>query len=144
MKLLWVEDERRLVEEGAFFLQQEGCVIHHAVTAEDAQHRLQANRYDLLLIDWMLPGRQGIDLCREVRSKWGTPVIILTARTEEEQKVLALENGADDYITKPFGIRELLARIRAVLRRTSMPGSTAETSAVDGLPSNASDRFFVQ
>ncbi|MDF2669875.1 MAG: DNA-binding response regulator [Paenibacillus sp.] len=118
MKLLWVEDERRIVEEGTLFLEQEGCKVTHAATSEDAVELLNQGTFDLLLIDWMLPGQQGIDLCKEVQSRWKVPVIMLTARTDEWHKVIALEIGSDDYITKPFGMRELLARIKAVLRRS--------------------------
>lgn len=125
MKLLWVEDEQRIVEEGTLFLEREGCIVSAASNVEEALIMLERNNYDLLLVDWMLPGQQGIELCREVQRRWKLPVIMLTAKSDEFDKVIALELGADDYITKPFGMRELLARIKAVLRRSGLDSRVA-------------------
>ncbi len=138
MKLLWVEDEKRFVEEGTLFLEQEGCKVTHAATSEQAVTLLNQENFDLMLLDWMLPGQQGIDLCKEVQSRWKVPVIMLTAKTEEWHKVIALEIGSDDYITKPFGMRELLARIKAVLRRSGRlqhnpAEDNSQTIQIDGL-----------
>ncbi|MGN7380641.1 MULTISPECIES: response regulator [unclassified Paenibacillus] len=122
MNILWVEDEVKMIERVVPFLNQEGCRVTHAISAEAALELLRKQLYDLLLIDWMLPGLSGTDLCREVQRERKVPVIMLTAKTDEWDKVIALEIGADDYITKPFGMRELLARIKAVLRRTGSAG----------------------
>lgn len=126
MNILWVEDEVKMIERVVPFLNQEGCRVTHALSAEAALELLRKQSYDLLLIDWMLPGLSGTDLCREVQRERKVPVIMLTAKTDEWDKVIALEIGADDYITKPFGMRELLARIKAVLRRTGSAGVTED------------------
>lgn len=118
MKLLWIEDEYRIVAEVIPFLEQEGCKITHVFNSNEALSILEKERFDLLLIDWMLTGMPGTELCKEVQQRWKVPVIMLTARSEEWDKVIALEIGADDYIVKPFGMRELFARIKAVLRRS--------------------------
>ena len=128
MKILWIEDERRIVEEGTLYLGHEGCKATHAYSAEQAVILLGKETFDLLLIDWKLPGKQGIDLIKEVQRKWNIPMIMVTSKTDELDKVIALEIGADDYITKPFGMRELLARMKAVLRRTSTLTLTGEVS----------------
>lgn len=117
MQLLWVEDEAQLVAEGSRFLQQEGFAVTAAGTGAEALKRLEAGGIDLVLLDWMLPDIPGIDLCKQIRQTWSLPVIMLTAKSDEFDKVLALELGADDYVAKPFGMRELVARIRAVMRR---------------------------
>jgi len=118
MKLLWIEDEYRIVDEVKPFLEQEECRVTHVSNSSEALSILENEMFDLLLIDWMLPGMSGIDLCREVQRIRKVPVIMLTAKSDEWHKVVALEIGADDYIIKPFGMRELLARIKAVLRRS--------------------------
>ncbi len=118
--ILIVEDEAAIQELIAVSLEQAG---HHVIRARDAEGALGVMREalpDLLLIDWMLPGMSGVSLTRQLRQAGRTrdiPLILLTARAEEPDKVLGLEAGADDYITKPFSPRELLARIKAVLRR---------------------------
>lgn len=124
MRLLWVEDEPQLLEEGIRFLWEEGFTVHAAGTYAEAWDRLENTAVDLVLIDWLLPDRPGLELCRQIQARWRIPVIMLTAKADEFDKVLALEIGADDYVTKPFGMRELAARIRAVLRRTAR-GSAA-------------------
>jgi two-component system, OmpR family, phosphate regulon response regulator PhoB len=118
--VLIVEDEPAIQELIAFNLQQAG---HHALRASDAEHaqRLMMDALpDLVLVDWMLPGLSGIELARRIRADRRTksiPLIMLTARADERDKLLGLDTGADDYITKPFSPRELLARVKAVLRR---------------------------
>ncbi len=134
-KILLVEDEPAIQELLAFNVRQCG---YQAVQAENAEAALaQVNRElpDLILLDWMLPGMSGIDLAKRWRADARTrniPIIMLTARTEEHDKVAGLESGADDYITKPFSPRELMARIRAVLRRRA-PEMSEETVSVGGL-----------
>lgn len=132
MRILWVEDERRLLAEGAEALRKEGYEVLEAATAEEALRLLaMPQRIDLALLDWMLPDRPGIELCKHIHMEYKLPVIMITARTDEFDKVLALEIGADDYIVKPFGMREVAARIRAVVRRTAATGgSSGETDGV--------------
>ncbi|GAA3400268.1 response regulator transcription factor [Paenibacillus hodogayensis] len=119
MKILWVEDEPRIVVDVISFLEQEACTVTHVLTSAQALAKLQAGSFDMMLIDWMLPDMPGTELCKEVQRRWQMPVIMLTAKSDEWHKVIALEIGADDYVIKPFGMRELLARMKAVLRRTS-------------------------
>ncbi|RKN84365.1 response regulator transcription factor [Paenibacillus ginsengarvi] len=117
IRLLWIEDEQRLLTEGQSFLQAEGFSVTCAGTVREAEAYLNGQMFDFILLDWMLPDGSGIELCKQIQTRWKTPVMMLTAKTDEFDKVLALEIGADDYLTKPFGMRELLARIKAVLRR---------------------------
>ncbi len=134
-KILLVEDEPAIQELLAFNVRQCG---YQAIQAEDAAAALaHVNRElpDLILLDWMLPGIGGIELAKRWRADPRTrdiPIIMLTARTEERDKIAGLESGADDYITKPFSPRELMARIRAVLRRRA-PEMSEETVSVGGL-----------
>lgn len=120
--ILLVEDEPAIQELIAANLTRSGHHVVRASDAETAQRLLRDALPDLVLLDWMLPGMSGIELARRLRSEERTrtiPIIMLTARGEEQDKVLGLEIGADDYITKPFSPRELVARIKAVLRRRS-------------------------
>ncbi|MFF2480019.1 response regulator [Paenibacillus sp. NPDC058071] len=126
MRILWVEDEPKIVADVIPFLEQEGCTVSHVTDASQALNRLQTNTFDVLLIDWMLPGMDGVALCKEIRRKSDVAIIMLTAKSDEWHKVIALEIGADDYLIKPFGIRELLARMKAVLRRTMAGGQQEE------------------
>jgi two-component system alkaline phosphatase synthesis response regulator PhoP len=117
-KILIIEDEPNIRELVLYNLNQNG---YEGLTAEDGlqgQAMARSEKPDLILLDIMLPGKNGYDICRELRAEGNkTPIIMLTAKNEEIDKVLGLEFGADDYISKPFGIRELIARIKAVLRR---------------------------
>ncbi len=126
--VLIVEDEKSIVDILRFNLEKEG---YRCVAAYDGEAGLNAalsENPDLILLDVMLPKMIGFDVCRALREKGNNvPVIILTAREEEEDKVLGLEIGADDYITKPFSMRELMARVKANIRRTVMQSPTAET-----------------
>ena len=117
IRALLIEDDRKLASLLHEFLGQHGV---EAVVADDgaqALHHLQAQRFDILLLDLMLPGMDGLSLTRRVRERWNTPIIMVTARGDDADKIVGLELGADDYLAKPFNPRELLARIRAVLRR---------------------------
>ena len=120
VNILVVEDEHAIQELIALNLEQAGQRPIMADSAEQALDRIQEELPDLVLLDWMLPGQSGIELARRLRGDARTkalPIIMLTARGEEEDKLRALDTGADDYITKPFSVRELQARIKAVLRR---------------------------
>ncbi|WP_233532431.1 response regulator transcription factor [Paenibacillus alkalitolerans] len=119
MKILWVEDELNLRKEGVRYLKQEGYDVIEASNAEEALKHLYNESVDIVLLDWLLPDVPGIDVCRTIQNEYKIPVIMITAKTDEFDKVVALEIGADDYISKPFGIREVVARIRAVMRRTN-------------------------
>ncbi len=133
--ILLVEDEPAIQELIAFNLEQAG---HHVLRADSAEQGLSLVKNalpDLVLLDWMLPGVSGIDFTRRLRSDERTktvPIIMLTARSEEPDKITGLESGADDYITKPFSPRELVARIKAVLRRRA-PQMTDDVVDVNGL-----------
>lgn len=118
--ILLVEDEPAIQELLAVNLKHSGFLVLRAGSAEEAESSIQAALPDLLVLDWMLPGKSGVALAKKLRADERTrelPIIMLTARVHEEDKVLGLEAGADDYITKPFSPKELVARVRAVLRR---------------------------
>lgn len=131
--ILVVEDEPAVREMLRFVLEQDGFSVHEVEDAETARERINAQAPDLLLLDWMLPGASGVELARGLKRDPLTreiPIIMLTARGEEDDKVRGLESGADDYVTKPFSTRELLARIRTVLRRAA-PHAGEEVVQVD-------------
>src|SRR5271169_80038 len=121
-KILTVDDEPDIVELLSYNLRKEGFPVSTASDAEEALEKIRAEDFSLVLLDLMLPGMQGMDLCRVLKKDPKTanlPIIMLTAKVEEVDRVLGLESGADDYITKPFSPRELVARVKAVLRRTA-------------------------
>ncbi len=118
-KVLIVEDEQPIVEILKFNLEKEGYEVDFALDGLTGLNKALTEDCDLLLLDVMLPGMDGFEVCKKVREKSGVPIIMLTAREEEVDKVLGLELGADDYMTKPFSIRELTARVKANLRRIS-------------------------
>jgi two-component system phosphate regulon response regulator PhoB len=125
-QILIVEDEKPIRDMIAFGLRRAGFDVREAEDCTTARERIADQRPDLLLIDWMLPDQSGLELTRAVKRSRETedlPVILLTARAEEQDKVSGLDGGADDYMTKPFSPRELLARIYAVLRRASPSGA---------------------
>jgi DNA-binding response OmpR family regulator len=118
-KILVVDDERSITDLLEYNLQRNG---YQVVTARDGRQALrlaQAEQPDLIILDLMLPGLDGLDVCRALQRESAIPVIMLTARDEEADKIVGLELGADDYITKPFSVRELMARVKAVLRRAT-------------------------
>src|SRR5512142_1777265 len=116
--ILVVEDEPTLRETVAEALETEGFEVSTAGDGPTAVARFREQRPDLLLLDLMLPGMSGMDVCRIVRAESSVPIVMLTARDSEVDKVVGLEIGADDYVTKPFSLRELSARIRAIFRRS--------------------------
>lgn len=117
-KILFVEDDNGLAEMVVEWLVCEHHSIEHLADGQRGLDYLQYGKYDLAIIDWLLPGRNGVDICKEHRAQGGaTPIIMLTAKGSEHDKELGLDSGADDYLTKPFSVKELSARIRAVLRR---------------------------
>ncbi|NRG19658.1 phosphate regulon transcriptional regulator PhoB [Rhizobiales bacterium] len=119
-KVLVVEDEEPLSLLLRYNLEAEGYSVEVCARGDDAELRLREDQPDLLLLDWMLPGISGIELCRRLRARSETerlPVIMLTARGEESERIRGLATGADDYVVKPFSVPELMARVRAILRR---------------------------
>lgn len=121
--ILVVEDEREIARMVQTYLMREGYRVEVAFAGEDGWALFETLQPDLVVLDLMLPGMHGLEVARRIRQKSATPIIMLTARTEEADRVAGLEMGADDYVTKPFSLRELAARVRAVLRRTE--GGTA-------------------
>jgi two-component system phosphate regulon response regulator PhoB len=131
-KILIVEDEEPLTLLLRYNLEAEGYEVDAVARGDEAETRLKEAAPDLVVLDWMLPGISGIELCRRLRARAETkdlPVIMLTARGEESERVRGLATGADDYVVKPFSVPELLARVRALLRRAK-PERVAETLSV--------------
>lgn len=126
--ILVVDDESNIVELNRMYLENAGYRVITARTGAEALARIENDHPDLVVLDLMLPGTDGWTVCREVRRKSQVPIIMLTARTEDIDRILGLELGADDYVTKPYNPRELVARVRAVLRRTH-PSNEAEEAA---------------
>jgi two-component system OmpR family response regulator len=115
--ILLVDDERSIRDPLSSFLQKNGYRVTAAAEADAARRALGANAIDLVILDIMMPGEDGLSLCRHVREKGELPIILLTARSEETDRIVGLEMGADDYVVKPFSPRELVARIKTILRR---------------------------
>ncbi|NJH97154.1 response regulator [Staphylococcus agnetis] len=116
-KVVVVDDEKPIADILEFNLKKEGYEVYVAYDGDDAVDLIYEKEPDIVLLDIMLPGRDGMEVCREVRKKYEMPIIMLTAKDSEIDKVLGLELGADDYVTKPFSTRELIARVKANLRR---------------------------
>lgn len=145
-RILIIEDEQPIREMICFALENAGFEIQQAADVRQAQLMIAEALPDLILLDWMLPGISGIDYARRLKKEDLTreiPIIMLTARTEEEHKVQGLESGADDYVTKPFSPRELAARIKAVLRRGGPPAEDEILKANELLLDTASHRVSV-
>ncbi len=117
MKILFVEDDRIIASGLCYSLTQEGYSVTHCLNVEDANKRVDENDFDLALLDLSLPDGSGYEICKRIKKKGDIPVLFLTAIDDEVNVVMGLDMGADDYITKPFRIRELLSRIKSVLRR---------------------------
>ena len=131
-KVLIVEDEESMADPLSFLLRKEGFSTTIASTGHEALDAYESNGADIVLLDVMLPGMSGTEVCRTLRSKSNVPIIMVTARDTEIDKVLGLELGADDYMTKPYSARELVARIRAVLRRRNEPDAEVEAVLSSG------------
>ncbi len=132
--LLVIEDEESFSETLAYMLTREGFDVRVAATGPAGLEEFERHGADLVLLDLMLPGLSGTEVCRRLREQSDVPVIMLTARDSEVDKVVGLELGADDYVTKPFSARELVARIRAVLRRRSDTVETIVSGTVEAGP----------
>ena len=118
-RILLVDDEVSIQRAMVPLLRSRGYEVTVAGTAREALASVEGERPDLIVLDLGLPDMDGMEVCRRVRARWGTPIVVLSARGAEKDKVVALDEGADDYVTKPFGPDELLARVRAALRRAS-------------------------
>jgi DNA-binding response OmpR family regulator len=129
LRVLCIDDDTRLFELLASFLEPNGVALSHAADGRQGLAALEGGVFDAVLLDVMMPGMDGLEVCKRIRQKSRVPVIMLTAKGDETDRVVGLELGADDYVPKPFSPRELLARLRAVLRRTS-PEASAVTLAV--------------
>jgi len=141
-KILVIEDEASIRDMLRFALERVEFMVSVAADAPSARLRIAESRPDLILLDWMMPGVSGVDYARELKAAPQTrdiPVIMVTARAEEEDKIRGLNIGCDDYVSKPFSFPELIARIQAVLRR-SMPGGEEERLAVAGLQVDAASQ----
>jgi DNA-binding response OmpR family regulator len=129
-RILLVDDEEAIQTLLAYPLRKEGYEVVVARDGREALDTFSGGRFDLVVLDVMMPRLDGIEVCRRLRSRSQVPIIMLTARDDEVDKVLGLEIGADDYITKPFSVREFRSRIRAALRRTRMSGAGTEEDAI--------------
>jgi two-component system, OmpR family, response regulator RegX3 len=137
-RILVADDEPSVRESVGYALRQEGFDVTIASDGDDADTKLGADiPFDLLVLDIMMPGKSGLDLCRDVRGRSPVPIILLTAKDAEVDKVVGLEVGADDYVTKPFSVRELLGRVRAQLRRREL--DRANVGEIDGKGIDAGD-----
>jgi len=124
-KILVIEDDKNIVELLSIHLQDLHCQVQYAFDGKEGLDKGLAGTFDLIILDLMLPTMNGMDVCQKLRAeKVKTPILMLTAKSEEIDKVLGLETGADDYMTKPFGIREFLARVKAIFRRSELSNAT--------------------
>lgn len=135
-KILVVDDERNIVELLKYNLEKEGYEVISAYDGFEAVNLAKQDRPDLIILDIMLPGQGGLEVCRILRKETKIPIIMATAKGEEIDKILGLELGADDYVTKPFSPRELVARVKAVLRRTSSKAEEKDELAFEDLTIN--------
>ena len=129
-KVLVVDDEKLIVKGIRFSLEQDGMDVDCAYDGEEALAMARANEYDMILLDIMLPKMDGFEVCQAIREFSDMPIVMLTAKGDDMDKILGLEYGADDYITKPFNIKEVKARIKAIMRRTYGPREKKEVSSV--------------
>ncbi|HYA86593.1 MAG TPA: response regulator [Nitrospirota bacterium] len=138
-KILIIDDEPDIVDLVSYNLKKDGFRVMTASDGEEALNKIQKDKFDLVVLDLMLPNIQGGELCRIMKNDprtAGIPIIMLTAKGEEGDRVMGLENGADDYITKPFSVRELIARIKAVLRRAGEKAATQKIMRIGKLSIN--------
>jgi DNA-binding response OmpR family regulator len=138
-RVLLIDDDTRMYELLAQYLGQNGITVAHAPDGGRGLAALEANAYDAVLLDVMMPGMDGLEVCKRIRAKRQIPILMLTARGDETDRVVGLELGADDYLAKPFSPRELLARLRAVLRR-AQPASVADRLESSGVSIDVAGR----
>lgn len=125
-QLLIIEDEKPIAEILSYGFKKEGFIVRTAHTGADGLEASRDLRPDIVLLDWMLPDLSGVDVCRMLTERYNIPIVMLTARSSIDDKLYGLETGADDYITKPFDLREVIARVKTILRRYEKVESTAE------------------
>src|SRR5918997_5574161 len=138
-RILLVDDEQSVQKLLSFPLKREGYDVVPASDGQEALDRLAESTFDLVVLDLMLPKVDGFEVCRRLRARSGVPIIMLTAKAEEIDTVLGLELGADDYITKPFSMREFRSRVKAVLRRSELAREAENGAAADGQPLERED-----
>lgn len=138
-RVLLIDDDTRMYELLAQYLGQNGITVAHAPDGGRGLAALEANAYDAVLLDVMMPGMDGLEVCKRIRAKRQIPILMLTARGDETDRVVGLELGADDYLAKPFSPRELLARLRAVLRR-AQPTAVADRLESSGISIDVAGR----
>jgi len=143
-RVLVVEDEQSIADAVSYALREAGYEVDTVDDGDDALEAARAESYDLMILDLLLPGAPGLEVCRTLRSEGDLPIIVVTARTEELDRVLGLELGADDYVTKPFSSRELVARIHAVLRRRGEPDEVQSGTLEAGRVRMDVDRHTVE
>ncbi len=131
-KVLVVDDEKLIVKGIRFSLEQDGMEVDCAYDGEEALQKAKDNEYDIILLDVMLPKLTGFEVCQQIREFSNVPVVMLTAKGEDMDKILGLEYGADDYITKPFNILEVKARLKAIMRRTNRKEKVEDESILEG------------
>ena len=129
-RVLVVDDEKLIVKGIRFSLEQDGMEVSCAYDGEEALNMAKENDYDIILLDLMLPKMSGLEVCQQIREFSNVPIIMLTAKGEDMDKIMGLEYGADDYVTKPFNILEVKARIKAIIRRTKKPEKTEEQERI--------------
>ena len=129
-KVLVVDDEKLIGKGIRFSLEQDGMEVDCAYDGEEALNMAKANEYDMILLDIMLPKMDGFEVCQAIREFSDMPIVMLTAKGDDMDKILGLDYGADDYITKPFNILEVKARIKAIMRRTAGPREKKEVSSI--------------
>jgi two-component system catabolic regulation response regulator CreB len=137
-RILILEDEPSIADALRFSLEQEGFIVEHAETLKKAREYFTAQTFDFLILDVGLPDGSGFEFCKEVRKSSGVPLLFLTARQEEVDRIVGLEIGGDDYVTKPFSPRELISRIRAILRRSQTHSKPSFDATPPSLNSNDS------
>ena len=130
-KVLIADDEAQIREILRVYFQKEGFQVLEAENGQEALERVEADRPDILLLDIMMPVMDGLQVCEEVRRKYDIPIIMLTAKDDDDDRILGLETGADDYITKPFNTREVVARVKAVLRRAGGFQTATEKKTIE-------------
>ena len=131
-KVLVVDDEKLIVKGIRFSLEQDGMEVDCAYDGEEALQKAKDNEYDIILLDVMLPKLTGFEVCQQIREFSNVPVVMLTAKGEDMDKILGLEYGADDYITKPFNILEVKARLKAIMRRTNQKEKVEDENILEG------------
>jgi DNA-binding response OmpR family regulator len=128
--ILIIDDEQRIIDLARMYLEQDGYTVKSATDGALGYKQIVESEPSLVVLDLMLPGMDGLEICRKVRGQSDVPIIMLTARSDDIDKIVGLELGADDYLTKPFNPRELLARVKAILRRSDRKAAQASTEAV--------------